>query len=174
MKRMREKMVDQSKFYTFDVFEEKILYSLCSYDAVLAKIPIGKMRRELVKDKIAAARIELREKFKLSVKRTNDYSKKMYLASAMLLKDSEDENLIFWDDDYDIFWNEGFIKGIGYLKSLGGQYSGYGYKYTCEIFSDLGIKPPLLLLGTEEANRIANEEQQRRYIEKMDEHLGEG
>ncbi|SFG70923.1 hypothetical protein [Oribacterium sp. WCC10] len=34
----------------------------------------------------------------------------LYLASAMLLKDSEDENLIFWDDDYDIFWNEGFIK----------------------------------------------------------------
>ena len=31
MKRMREKMLDQSKFYTFDVFEEKILYSLCSY-----------------------------------------------------------------------------------------------------------------------------------------------
>ena len=42
------------------------------------------------------------------------------------------------------------------------------------IFSDIGIKPPLLLLGTEEANRIANEEQQRRYIEKMDEHFGEG
>ena len=38
----------------------------------------------------------------------------------------------------------------------------------------LGIKPPLLLLGTEEANRIANEEQQRRYIEKMNEYFGEG
>ena len=39
---------------------------------------------------------------------------------------------------------------------------------TCDIFSDIGIKPPLMLLGTEEANRIANEEEGKRIREYMD------
>ena len=62
-----------------------------------------------------------------------------------------------WDNDYVFYWKDGFISGIEYLKGVAGQNAEYGYKYTCDIFSDIGIKPPLMLLGTEEANRIAVE-----------------
>ena len=168
MRRMREKMLDQNEFYTFDVFEEMLLYSMCDIEAARARTAAGRKKRELFKDKVEAARAELREKFKLNARDANDFSRKMYYASAMLLKNSEDDNLIFWDDDYDFFWKDGFIKGIGYLKSMVGQNAGYGYKYTCDIFSDIGIKPPLMLLGTEEANRIANEEEGKRIREYMD------
>lgn len=46
------------------------------------------------------------------------------------------------------------------------------YKEQVEILKKKGLA--LLLLGTEEANRITNEDQQRRYIERMDEYFGEG
>lgn len=48
----------------------------------------------------------------------------------------------------------GFIDGINNIKGYMGFLRGYGYKSACEIFSDAGIKPPLMLLGTEEANKI--------------------
>lgn len=168
MKRMREKMLDKKEFYTFDVFEEKLLFSMCSIDADRARTLTGKKKREPLKEKVEAARVELREKYRLTARDANDYSRKMYYASAMLLKDSEDDNLIFWDYDHIFFWKDGFVEGIGYLKSFVGENAGYGYKYTCDIFSDIAIKPPLMLLGTEEANRIANEEEGKRIREYMD------
>ena len=60
------------------------------------------------------------------------------------------------------------------MKDLAGQTAGYGYKYTCDIFSDIGITPPLLLLGTEEANRLVTEvqtEQFRKNMGKVFEHI---
>ncbi len=169
MKRMKDKMQDEKDYHTFDVFEEKILYLMCSTVAHRDRTAEGRKRKEPLKEKVEAAKTELRGKYGLSAKRANDYSRKMYYASAMLLKDDEDDNLIFWDDDYDFYWREGFIKGIEYLKSAEGQNAGYGYHYVCDIFSDIGIKPPLLLVGTEEANRIANEVQNERIREKMNE-----
>lgn len=167
MKRMKEKMQDHDVNYTFDVFEEKILFFLCSIDAQRARTAEGRAKREPLKKKVEVAKQELREKYRLTARDANDFSRKMYYASAMLLKDSEDENLIFWDDDYELFWKDGFVKGIEYLKSFEGNNAGYGYHYTCNIFSDIGIKPPMMLLGTEEANRIANEVQAERFNEKM-------
>ena len=167
MKRMKDKMQDKKEYHTFDVFEERILYLICSEMAHRDRMAEGRKRREPLKEKVETARIELREKYGLSAKRANDYSRKMYYASAMLLKDDEDDNLIFWDDDYDFYWRDGFIKGIEYLKGAEGQNSGYGYHYVCDIFSDIGIKPPLMLVGTEEANRIATEVQNERIREKM-------
>ena len=168
MKRMREKMMDQIEFYTFDVFEERILYFLCCLDKDRARTASGKKKRELLKDKVEAARLELSEKYKLKAKEANDYSRKMYYASAMLLKESEDDNIIFWDYDFDIFFEKGFIKGINDLKGIIGLYAGYGYEYTCDIFSDVGIKPPLLLLGSKEANRIINEEDGKKIKKSLD------
>ena len=167
MRRMREKMQDRKEFYTFDVFEERILYCMCLIMADRARTAEGRKKREPLKEKVEAAKVALKEKYGLKATEANDYSRKMYYASAMLLKDSEDDNLIFWDDDYNFFWKDGFVKGIGYLKSMVGETAGYGYQCTCEIFTDIGVKPPLFLLGTKEANRIANEEQNRRFIEKM-------
>ena len=167
MKRMKDKMQDKKEYHTFDVFEERILYLMCSIMAHSDRTAEGRKRREPLKEKVETAKVELREKYGLSAKRANDYSRKMYYASAMLLKDDEDDNLIFWDDDYEFYWRDGFIKGIEYLKGAEGQNSGYGYHYVCDIFSDIGIKPPLMLVGTEEANRIATEVQNERIREKM-------
>ncbi len=100
MKRMREKMLDHKEFYTFDVFEEKLLFSMCSIDADRARTLAGKKKREPLKEKVEATSVELREKYKLTARDANDYSRKMYYTSAMLLKDSEEENLIFWDYDH--------------------------------------------------------------------------
>ncbi|MCD8073924.1 MAG: hypothetical protein LUF27_02605 [Lachnospiraceae bacterium] len=47
------------------------------------------------------------------------------------------------------------------------EQAGYGYDYTCDIFRDIGLKSPLLLLGTKEANRIANEVSAKRAMEMM-------
>ncbi len=172
MKRMKEKMQDQGNYYTFDLFEERVLFLMCSVEAGRSRTAKGRKKREQLKEKVETAKTELREKYRLTVKRANDYSRKMYLASAMLLKEDEDDNLIFWDDDYAFFWRDGFVKGIDYIKAFEGQNSGYGYHHACEIFSDIGLKPPLRLLGTEEANRIANEVQCERFMEKANELLG--
>ena len=172
MKRMREKMQDQSKFYTFDVFEERILFLMCKVMEGRVRTAKWKQSHEDIKAKVEAAKAELREKHGLSAKRANDYSRKMYYASAMLLKEDEDDNLIFWDDDYDFYWRDGFVKGIGYLKELEGQNAGYGYQYACVIFSDIGIKPPLMLLGTEEANRLVTEVQADQFRKNMEKVFG--
>ena len=172
MKRMREKMLDQGEFHTFDVFEERILYLMCGVKSAMSRTAEGRKMRAMLKERIDAAKGVLMEKYGQPAYKANDYSRKMYLASAMLLKDSEDDNIIFWDDDHLFFWRDGFIKGIQYLKGFAGQSAGYGYRYTCDIFADIGVRPPLLLLGTEEANRIVNEVSQERYMEHVDGLLG--
>ena len=35
-----------------------------------------------------------------------------------------------------------------------GMILGYGYEYTEEIFTDMGMKAPIRLLGSKEANRL--------------------
>ena len=172
MKRMRDKMQDQAEFYTFDVFEERILFLMCKVMEGRVRTAKWKQSHEDIKAKVEAAKAELREKHGLSAKRANDYSRKMYYASAMLLKEDEDDNLIFWDDDYDFYWRDGFVKGIGYLKELEGQNAGYGYQYACAIFSDIGINPPLMLLGTEEANRLVTEVQADQFRKNMEKVFG--
>ena len=168
MARMKEKMEDQEEFYTFDVFEERVLFLMCIVMEKRDRTAAGRKAREPLKKKVEEAKSELRAKYGLTARTANDYARKMYYASAMLLKDDEDDNLIFWDDDYLFFWKDGFLKGIHYLKELPGTNAGYGYDYTCEIFSDIGIKPPLMLLGTEEANRIVTEMQNEQYQNLMD------
>ena len=166
---MVEKMLDQKEFYTFDVFEEKILFTICDLDAQVSKTKEGKKQRQPLKARVEVAKKELQEKYGLTARDANDLSMKMYYASSMLLKDDEANNIIFWDDDYDFYWQDGFINGINYLKGVDGQTAGYGYSHACEIFSDIGIKPPLMLLGTEEANRIAVEVGIQKLKKKMDE-----
>lgn len=173
IKRMKEKMLDQQEFYTFDVYEEKILYSMCKLMADRARTAVGRKKREPLKTKVEEAKQKLKEEYGQPAYKANDYSRKMYYASAMLLKPDEDDNLIFWDDDYDFFWRDGFIEGIHYLKRLEGQSAGYGYQYTCRIFSDIGIKPPLMLLGTEEANKIVTKVQQEQFNKHISEVFGD-
>ena len=121
MERMKEKMQSQDELYTFDVFEERILFNICEADAQESRTKMGRKERELLKLKVDEAKKILRAKYELSARDANDYARKMYFASAMPLKEDEDDNIIFWDEDYDFCWKDGFINGIEYLKSLYGQ-----------------------------------------------------
>ena len=99
---------------------------------------------------------------------------KLMRHSVSRIKGDEDDNLIFWDDDYIYFFQGGsggsgggmgaagggtygvtFAALIKRLISYSGYARGYGWDYAREIFTDIGIEPPLLLLGTEEANKLA-------------------
>jgi len=57
----------------------------------------------------------------------------------------------------------------GIKKLVGGTASicGYGYKNVEEIFSDVGIKAPLLLVGTETAFDVIGEATQEQIFEAM-------
>ena len=67
------------------------------------------------------------------------------------------ENLYFWDDDYDILFENGFIPGIRRLISGAGGMLGYGYENATEIFTDIGLKAPKMLVGTQAAYEIREE-----------------
>ncbi|MCR5734924.1 MAG: hypothetical protein K6G22_09995, partial [Lachnospiraceae bacterium] len=41
MKRMKDKMLDQQNFYTFDVFEEKVLFCMCEVIALRDRTAAG-------------------------------------------------------------------------------------------------------------------------------------
>ncbi len=169
MQRMKEKMLDPDEVYTFDIFEERILADICYQ----AQYPTTSIERECtdnrkisekIKQNIALAQKELREKYKLDAKTAKDFAEKMFRPSKMLLREDEDDNIIFWDDDYSWFFRDGFVSGIERTKGLVGEESGYGYQYTKEIFTDIGCKAPLALLGTEEANRIVSQVQKDNYL----------
>ncbi|MBR2259757.1 MAG: hypothetical protein IJ899_20945 [Blautia sp.] len=100
---------------------------------------------------------ELQERFDLSEGEAKETARKIYRVFEMGLEEDEDENLFFWDDDYSFFWSKGFVEGIRLIKGAPGEQLGYGYQHACEIFSDIRIKPPLRLLGSEDANRLINE-----------------
>ena len=124
---------------------------------------------------IEEAEQTLRKKYGFTAAVAEETARKMYRADSMLLKGDEDDNLIFWDDDY-IYFFQGSMSGgmsgrsgggmgaaggvtfatlIKRLISYSGYARGYGWEYAREIFTDIGIEPPLLLLGTEEANKLA-------------------
>ena len=172
MARMKEKVLDKKNNYTFDVLEERILFFMCQNEPYMEKrIPQEK------KTKIAEAEKTLRTKYGFLAREAKDFAQKMYRLARMPLKDDEDDNIIFWDDDYEFFfWEDlsdgsscSFLSGIERLKSYTGESRGYGYQYACEIFSDIGIKPPLRLFGTEEANRIRNEVQKENVMKAQEE-----
>ena len=168
MQRMKEKMLDPDEVYTFDIFEERILAYICyqaQYPTSLERECADTRRiSEKIKQNIALAQKELREKHKLDAKTAKDYAEKMFRPSKMLLREDEDDNIIFWDDDYSWFFHDGFVAGIKRTKEFVGEGRGYGYQYTKEIFTDVGCKAPLALFGTEEANRIVSQVQRDNYL----------
>ena len=79
----------------------------------------------------------------------------------------DDSSLFFWDDDFAIVFEDGFVNGISGLVNGKSEYLGYGYEDVCSIFTDAGIKAPLLLVGTEAAFDVVGEVTQERVRELM-------
>ena len=176
--RMSQKLLDPEEYYTFDLFEEFIFYLMTDIMKALYEQAPTRKAKENCYNKAAQdeAEAELQERFGLSKSRAKKTARQMYRIFEMGLKDDEDDNLFFWDDDYNFFWSRGFVEGIRLIKGAPGEQLGYGYQYACKIFSDIGIKPPIRLLGSEEANRLVNEmalDEFRDEMEKILSSLGE-
>lgn len=175
VERMIQKMENPENEYTFDVFEEVLFVVAIAYVRgdmdFTKKAKLGVHYPFLEKERENEVAAELVEKFGYKIRRAKSMARKVVRFHEMQLKENEDENLFFWDWDYDLFFSKTFVDGIHMLESYAGETSGYGYDYTCGIFTDIGMKAPLLLVGTREANRIANEETQKKVMESLDQML---
>ncbi|MBR0409451.1 MAG: hypothetical protein IJI25_00400 [Eubacterium sp.] len=79
------------------------------------------------------------------------------------------DSLFFWDDDYEIVFSGTFVEGIRSLVSGTGAILGYSYENVKGIFTDIGLKAPLLLVGSEAAFDITSEVTQERRADIMKE-----
>lgn len=149
-RRMMEKMRDNEKYYTFDLFEELLFNIVIETSEMLEEMMEDQERQKLTK-KIQRTADELRSRFELEEDEIPYLAEVVHRIDKMGLDDGE---LFFWDDDFNIVFKDGFVAGIRYLISGGGGFLGYGYSDVCSIFTDAGIKAPLLLVGSETAYEI--------------------
>lgn len=78
-----------------------------------------------------------------------------------------DSDIYFWDDDFAVVFADGFVNGIRLLVGGSAAMMGYGYEDVCSIFTDAGIKAPLLLVGTETAFDTVGEVAQEKMAEAI-------
>lgn len=57
------------------------------------------------------------------------------------------------------------MNGIHIVESFSGEQTGYSYNHACQIFTDIGVKAPPRLVGTREANKVANEVSQKKWMD---------
>ena len=162
LKRMKEKLSETDHYYTFDLFEELLLFLLISDMKVFHRINESGEATDLTEEECAAADT-LIKKYGFSAKMAvyvtlqvhRVYEMPEGLEEGFYGNEDEDdlqgdylENLFFWDDDFGIFFEKGFLDGIQMCASPIGAGLGYGYDYACEILTDMGFKVPLRLVGT--------------------------
>lgn len=168
VKRMTEKVEEQQQEHTFDVFEELLFYEAIIHCKDFYHFSQEENPLFYDREREKKVKTELMEKYHYSEKRAAKISRDITRFYEMDLKENQDENMFFWDDDYALVFRNGFLEGIQFLKSIAGENTGYGYDYAGEIFTDIGMRAPLLLLGTKEANRIANEVSWQKAREKLE------
>ena len=81
------------------------------------------------------------------------------------------DSMFFWDDDYSIFFETNFVEGIDELIGGLGNLMGYGYENVTGIFTDIGMRAPLMLVGSEaafDARASVYMEEHRKYLEEID------
>ena len=146
--RMKEKMKDPSRYYTFDLFEEYLFNEMIEiYYSIYAEMDVREKEEELAENIKKTVR-ELVESYGVEEEMAEEIAESAWRVEKMGLDDSD---LYFWDDDFAIVFIDGFVKGIRSLVGGSATMMGYGYEDVCSIFTDAGIKAPLLLVGTEAA-----------------------
>lgn len=179
--RMWEKLSDEKEFYTFDLLEERLFAELIRSAKDLFQDGILTVEEEKERE----SEVILHSKYELSSVCARKMARQIHRLSEMGIEDeawqtefedlTDEEceeiygDLFFWDDDYIIFWQDGFLKGIEMIQSFAGEQAGYGYDYACDIFTDIDFNPPMRLVGTQEANRIRNEQEEELYRKAMEE-----
>lgn len=178
IRRMKDKMQDQANYYTFDLFEEYLFQLLieamqvehfCQMDLrgtdaasfSSGGTDDGDVFR--IDDTIRWLAITPREKkvaetlhsrFGFSPDDAEMISMQIHRIYEMGLDEDEEDNMFFWDLDSEFLFEKGFVDGIKRCAGPEGMFLGYGYEYTEEIFTDMGMKAPIRLLGSKEANRL--------------------
>ena len=151
IKRMKSKMLDPDRYYTFDLFEELLFQTVAETYEMIGEIGGEEQPSEDLWKKIKATETELKTRFDLEPDEAAYLAEAVHRIEKMGLEDGE---LFFWDDDFAIVFQNGFVAGIQMLISGAGSYLGYRYNDVCGIFTDAGIKAPLLLVGTEAAYQV--------------------
>lgn len=164
--RMKEKMRDPSHYYTFDLFEEYLFNEMI---AVYYSIYVEADMREESEKKELALNIKktargLIETYSVEEELAEEIAESAWKPEKMGIDDSD---LYFWDDDFAIVFADGFVSGIKSLVGGSAAMMGYGYEDVCSIFTDAGIKAPLLLVGTETAFDTVGEVTQKNMAEAI-------
>ena len=148
--RMKEKMADQANYYTFDLLEEYLFNSVIEFFYFFNVEIEGRTPREEKRLKAAMKEMskELIDKYDVDEEYAEDIAESAVKIEKMSLEFSE---TYFWDDDFNIVFSDGFVKGIRSLVSGTAAIMGYGYEDVCSIFTDVGITAPVKLVGTEAA-----------------------
>ena len=183
--RMKEKMADPDNYYTFDLFEEFLFAKMIdSYDPAIFEgdedpfifttdDEVKKTAERLFTEFKVGEEIEAElEEDGIGRKYADWLARTVHRLDKMSIYASEDagfDSLFFWDMDYEIAFPGTFVDGIRSLVSGTAAILGYGYKDVQEIFTDIGIKAPLLLVGTEAAFDTVGEITQERVAEVMNE-----
>lgn len=153
--RMLEKLSDTSEVYTFDLIEERIFYDLIC--EMSGKMEINKERDIEDHNERHENAVEnvLMKKFELSEENAKSLTRTLTCVAAMEDESEDETNLFFWDNDCMSFFEDGFEQGIKKISKA--ESMGYGYDYVVEMFEDIGIKVPMLWIGSKEANKIEHE-----------------
>lgn len=171
VQRMQQKLKSPVSYEPLDLFEQRLIYHCAQEAQAWVKDGVSERKEFVQQTKQRQAKKVLMERFGEEERVARRYSQAMYDGFAFLrdIEDEYEDTALVLDYDFVIFFGQSFVEGIRMLKSYAGEALGYGYDYACKIFSDADITPPLSLLGTAEANRIANEESQRRIREEQEE-----
>lgn len=175
LERMKEKMADSDHYYTFDLLEELLFHMMTEFYQVNlfaemmeeegidiesldedAELEI-EMEYETEDGEILEVMQTLVEDYGMTEEEAAGLTYPVFRPELMAYDEDEEDSMFFWDNDFMLFFQDGFIPGILRMISGVGEALGYPYDYVKEIFTDIGLKPPLSLIGTETAYKLRGE-----------------
>lgn len=185
IERMKDKMADSDNYYTFDLLEEFLFTKMLEAYVpemfegeedpyrITSDGEIASTAESLIRDFHVGEELET-ELGEEGVGKAyaNWLAHTINRIDQMDLWSSEEasyDSLFFWDDDYEIIFSGTSVEGIRSLVSGNGTILGYSYEYIKEIFTDIGLKVPLMLVGSKAAYDITSEVAQERHADIMKE-----